>query len=1056
MPIPLCLVALGVVRLMDLDGVYDSVFLLLGLNMFCSLITSLILAGLVGRGVLIRPTAGLLFLGCGILFYGAGGVVGILTGIIKARGNTYDVNLAISVQNLCLWFSALCHLAGALLSRQSELRRCRPELWLSVGYLCTIGFIGLITLAVLRHWTPLFVAEDQRGTMVRMLVLASAVVMFSLTALIFGRQTAKPLSAFIYWYILALLLIATGILGALVCKPPGSGCSWIGRSAQWLGGGYMLIAAFSLLRSSGELRLDATVRDGKYRYLIAIALVAAAAAIRVVFLPVLGVGSPFLTFFPAVTITALYGGARAGFLATVLSGIAVDYFLTMPVGQFAFQGPGEKIYSLMFLASGAVISLASRSIQQTKARALGAEAMAQQFETLKKTKADLHKANEELKSVLGSITDGLGVLDKEWCFTYINEQGARMLGMAPETILGNSVWKLFPLAVGTPFEEGFYRARETGQSVQFEVFYPEPVNRWLQCHCYPSTQYLSVYFHDITERKQAQDLRKREELARNCKIELLSLANASTNTRQFIVGASFLFQKFSGCDALGIRLREGEAHPFNFTLGQCARFHVRRPGKDECANWIAPDGTCVECRHKSSVIIPLGSRGNRIGYLHLKSQKERHFSTESVQLWEELGEKFAIALRRFQAEEKLGKTLEVLEERVAERTEELNRANRALLTLKDCDVVLARATCEGELLDNICLLIAGMDGVKMAWVGFAEQDAAKSIRAAAHAGTNEGFLEKANLTWADGPNGRGPMATAIRTRQIYLCRDIRNDDRPDPLRQEKLARGYAASIALPLILEGECFGALTIYYSLRDALNEREIDLLSRLASDLAYGIHVLRARVDRERLQEELLSISEREKQAIARELHDGLCQHLSGTAMMASLVQRKLAAENSPEAAGVKQIVDLLNSGATEARNLSHGLYPVSPEPEGLMAALNGLAHLTTNMYGIECRFFCNRPVFIPDQIVATHLFRVAQEAINNAMKHGSATEVLITLEESEDSTILFISDNGVGLPSNLPPAKGMGLRIMSHRAAAMGASVEVRPGLGRGTQVVCTLLR
>lgn len=109
----------------------------------------------------------------------------------------------------------------------------------------------------------------------------------------------------------------------------------------------------------------------------------------------------------------------------------------------------------------------------------------------------------DLRTVLDSITDGLLVLDKDWRYTYFNEQGARMIGMPTEALIGSCVWEIFPHARGTVFYEGYHRAVETGQPVQFEEFYPEPLNKWLECRCFPSASGLSVYFRDISERKRS-------------------------------------------------------------------------------------------------------------------------------------------------------------------------------------------------------------------------------------------------------------------------------------------------------------------------------------------------------------------------------------------------------------------------------------------------------------------------------------------------------------------------------------------------------------------------
>jgi len=249
-------------------------------------------------------------------------------------------------------------------------------------------------------------------------------------------------------------------------------------------------------------------------------------------------------------------------------------------------------------------------------------------------------------------------------------------------------------------------------------------------------------------------------------------------------------------------------------------------------------------------------------------------------------------------------------------------------------------------------------------------------------------------------------------------------------------------------------GILAIYSALSDAFNEQEIDLLTRLAADLTHGIQTLRARLERAQLQEELLKISDWEKQSIAQELHDGLCQHLVGTAMMGNLLHRKLAARQDPHADDAKQISDLLSMGATEARNLAHGLHPVKPEPEGLMMALAGLAQMVAKLFQVTCRFDCAQPVHIEEQSIASHLFRMAQEAVNNAMKHGRASEVIVSLEVKGREMVLKITDNGVGLPARQAPSSGMGFKIMRYRAQVIGASIEIGGAGETGTVVCCRL--
>ncbi len=139
----------------------------------------------------------------------------------------------------------------------------------------------------------------------------------------------------------------------------------------------------------------------------------------------------------------------------------------------------------------------------------------------KQADAALQQAHEKLQSVLSSLNDGMVVLDKNWCYTEFSEPGLRMVGMSREQLIGACAWDLFPHAKGTLFYESYHRAVESGQVVHFEEFYPEPLNKWLECHCYPSEQGLTVYFHDITPRKQAEEAQHRLQMvtASNQKLE---------------------------------------------------------------------------------------------------------------------------------------------------------------------------------------------------------------------------------------------------------------------------------------------------------------------------------------------------------------------------------------------------------------------------------------------------------------------------------------------------------------------------------------------------------
>lgn len=210
----------------------------------------------------------------------------------------------------------------------------------------------------------------------------------------------------------------------------------------------------------------------------------------------------------------------------------------------------------------------------------------------------------------------------------------------------------------------------------------------------------------------------------------------------------------------------------------------------------------------------------------------------------------------------------------------------------------------------------------------------------------------------------------------------------------------------------------------------------------------------ERERLERELLDISEREQRRIGQDLHDGLCQHLTGAMLAGQVLEEKLAALQRPESDDARRVVGIIEESITLSRRLAKGLYPVELEADGLMLALGEYATTTSELYKVACRFECDSPVLIHDAATAGHLYRIAQEAVSNAIKHGQAKNILLQLETEEDGTLLRIRDDGVGLPEPLPKKRGVGLQIMTHRATMIGGVFTARRDPAGGTVVACEL--
>lgn len=229
-------------------------------------------------------------------------------------------------------------------------------------------------------------------------------------------------------------------------------------------------------------------------------------------------------------------------------------------------------------------------------------------------------------------------------------------------------------------------------------------------------------------------------------------------------------------------------------------------------------------------------------------------------------------------------------------------------------------------------------------------------------------------------------------------------------------------------------------------------DPAGRLEFIISSGIDL----TDRKRLEKEVLEISDREHRRIAQDLHDGLGQQLAGISCLCDALKQDMAAQKSPQAADAAKVARLLNDAVSQTRRLARGLYPVEDEPEGLMHALAELAERTTDIFRVDCQFLCPRPVRVENDSVATHLYRIAQEAVTNAIKHGQAKWIEIGLASSAQRIILAVRNDGNGICKTPRPGNGMGLRIMEYRAGLIGGSVLVQRRPEGGTEVICTLNR
>jgi two-component system CheB/CheR fusion protein len=208
----------------------------------------------------------------------------------------------------------------------------------------------------------------------------------------------------------------------------------------------------------------------------------------------------------------------------------------------------------------------------------------------------------------------------------------------------------------------------------------------------------------------------------------------------------------------------------------------------------------------------------------------------------------------------------------------------------------------------------------------------------------------------------------------------------------------------------------------------------------------------ERRRLEHELLEVSNNEQRRIGHDLHDGVCQQLVGIACRVQILGEQLQELGSPLAAVAETIGALINEATIQARGVARGLFPVRLEESGLVAAIEELAASASERSRIQCEFACASPPSAVDNEVALHLYYIAQESLLNAVKHGQASRVTVTLAPEGERFRLAVRDDGVGFQPARRSHAGMGIRIMRHRAKVIGATLDVLSQQGRGTEVAC----
>ncbi len=225
---------------------------------------------------------------------------------------------------------------------------------------------------------------------------------------------------------------------------------------------------------------------------------------------------------------------------------------------------------------------------------------------------------------------------------------------------------------------------------------------------------------------------------------------------------------------------------------------------------------------------------------------------------------------------------------------------------------------------------------------------------------------------------------------------------------------------------------------------------------NIAGGVIVFSDISARKDLERQVAAVSDREQRHLGEDLHDGLCQHLVSVAFAARNLAAKLEEHSRREAEEATQIAELLGESIAQARAVARGLYLVPAEAGGLRAALEEFVLQVQARHRVSCQFVEQVAIPIVGEMMVTNLFRIAQEAVNNAVKHARAAQITVTLSADQQQVLLRIEDDGAGFQPGAEPSRGMGLHLMNHRARILGAALHIGPRPGGGTVLSCLVRR
>jgi PAS domain S-box-containing protein len=792
------------------------------------------------------------------------------------------------------------------------------------------------------------------------------------------------------------------------------------------------------------------VRPSYYKDAIAIALVLVSAAFRLAFLSALGMQAPFVLFFPAVILAALYGGWRSGLIATALSALLADYFWIEPAGSLGVDRLSDWLAMIIFVLSGVMVIWVIKAMHGAHKRAASSEAQALLAAEREAAAEALRKGEEKYRLLVENAPSAIYEIDFiKNRFSMVNEGMCKMIGYSEAELLAMNPLDILDKYSVEKFRDRMKRAG-TGEAIpdvlEYKASRKDGSELWGVLHTsyrYDRGKIVGAFVvaQDITERKRSEDV-------------LAFHALLLSQVREAVFGSDTNYRI--------TYWNKAAENMFGWTKEVAL-------GKNS-GELLKPK---IECSSRDQERSKLWSEGQWEGEVQYVRKDGKFFTADANS-----------TILKDSAGKNVGQVVvcrDITERK--KREADLHKLNRTLRALSRSSKTMNRAQNELEFLNDACRIVIEECGYAMAWIGYAEEDENKTVRPVASAGFENGYLDTLRITWADAERGRGPTGTAIRTGNVCMCKNMQTDPQFLPWREDAAKRGYNSSIVVPLVLRKKAFGAITIYSCEPDPFIESEVQLLTELASDLSYGIQAIRLRRALEEREELLrrraneLAAANKELESFSYSISHDLRTPLRAMKGFSSILMEDYADKLDEEA---REYLSRIGAGANKMSELIEdmiGLAKISREKmdlqendlgetaESIIAALEQSAPERK----VDVTIGRELPACCDARLMKIALFNL----LENAWKYSSKTPnacIEFGCSDEQGKKVFFVKDNGAGFDmaqakklfepfqrlhtENQFPGTGIGLAITSKVIQRHGGKIWGKSEIGKGATFCFTL--